>query len=161
MANDLNRCEFIGNVGTVETRFTPDGKAITSLSIASNESWKGRDGKKVEKCNWIPVTMFGKLAEISQKYVKKGDKIYIAGKFTVEKYQDKNTGQDKYSTKIVVDAFNGEMQMLGSKTDRNQSGKPAQQQSQSSESIQYQNDANRAQQQPVDFNNSFDDDIPF
>jgi len=153
--NDLNRCEFIGNVGTIETRFTPTGKAITSLSIACNESWKDKQGQKQEKCTWIPVTIFGNLADIAQKYIKKGDKIYIAGKFAVEKYQDKTTGVDKYSTKVIVDSFNGVMQMLGSKQEGQQ------QQSESRGSVQYQNDANKAQQPSGDFGNSFDDDIPF
>jgi len=150
MSNDLNRCEFIGNVGTIETRFTPSGSAITSISIACNESWKDKQGQKQEKCTWIPVTIFGKLAEIARDCVKKGDKIYIAGKFTVDKYQDKNTGVDKYSTKVVVDGFNGQMQMLGGKQE-GQQAKPQQNQQQQS------------QQQPSgDFDNSFDDDqIPF
>ncbi|MGB1303991.1 single-stranded DNA-binding protein [Pseudoalteromonas marina] len=148
MANDLNRCEFIGNVGTIETRFTAQGQAITNLSLATNESWKDKQGQKQEKVTWIPITIFGKLAEIAEKYVKKGDKIYIAGKFTVEKYQDKNTGQDKYSTKIIVDGFSGSMQMLGGKSESNQS-KPSNQQSQHNQEMV-----------GNDFNDSFDDDIP-
>ncbi len=152
MANDLNRCEFIGNVGTIETRFTAQGQAVTNLSLATNESWKDKQGQKQEKVTWIPITIFGKLAEIAEKYVKKGDKIYIAGKFTVDKYQDKNTGEDKYSTKIIVDGFNGVMQMLGGKSEGGQS-QPSNQQPRS----------NQQSQAPVnnDFDNSFDDDIPF
>ncbi|MGB1292174.1 MAG: single-stranded DNA-binding protein [Pseudoalteromonas sp.] len=152
MANDLNRCEFIGNVGKIETRFTAQGQAVTNLSLATNESWKDKKGQKQEKATWIPITIFGKLAEIAEKYVKKGDKIYIAGKFTVDKYQDKNTGQDKYSTKIIVDGFGGVMQMLGGKSEGNQSN----QQSQPS------NQQSQQSQEMVDngFNGEFED-LPF
>lgn len=151
MSNDLNRCEFIGRVGSIETRYTADGKAITNLSLACNESWK-KNGEKQESTEWVRVCVFGQLTEIAKKYVEKGSQLYIAGKLKTRKWQDKQ-GQDRYTTEIVVDGFNGVMQMLGGKGDNNQA-KP---QSESQGSQQYQKDAQQAQQ----FDNNFDNDIPF
>ena len=109
MAN-LNLCQFIGNVGNCETKYTADGKAIFNVSIAVNEKWKGKDGTPHERTEWVRGVAFGKLAEIMSKYVKKGDSLYIAGKLKTDKYQAPD-GSDRYSTSIVID----QMQMLSSR----------------------------------------------
>ena len=113
MANDLNRCDFIGRLGKdPESASTNNGMAVTKISIAVGESWKDKQtGQKQERPTWVPVVAFGALAEIMEKYLKKGSQVYISGKFTVRKWQDKD-GQDRYTTEIVVNV-GGTMQMLG------------------------------------------------
>ena len=120
--SSLNLVQFIGNVGKIETRFMQDGKAVTSLSIACNHTWKDKTtGQKQERCEWINIVMYGKLAEIAQEYVTKGMQIYVSGKMKTTKWQDKS-GQDRYATNIVAN----EMKMLGSKSkdSGNQEQKP-------------------------------------
>lgn len=109
MASDLNRCEFIGRLGRdPESRFSPDGMQIVSFSIAV-----GRKYKDKEETEWVNIVTFGKLAEICAEYLSKGKQIYIAGRMNTQKYQDKETGQDRYSTRIIAD----QMQMLGGRDD--------------------------------------------
>ena len=104
----VNKCIFIGNLTRdVETRFTKSGDAVTSFSIACNESWKGKDGQKQERVEYVNIVTFGKLATICGDYLTKGKQVYIEGKMQTDKY-DKN-GVDTYSTKIVAHT----MTMLG------------------------------------------------
>jgi len=109
--SSLNLCQFIGNLGQdTETRFTSDGKAVCSFSIACNEKWTDKNsGEKKEHTEWVNITAFGKLAEICDKYLKKGQQVYVSGKFKTDKY-DKD-GQTHYPTKIIIN----EMKMLGAK----------------------------------------------
>jgi single-strand DNA-binding protein len=112
MAN-LNQCNFIGSLGKdPEQRFFPDGTAVCNFSIAVNETWKDKNGDKQERVTWIPIQATHKLAEICSQYLKKGSSVFVSGKFTTRKWQDKD-GQDRYTTEIRADA----MQMLGSKQD--------------------------------------------
>ena len=107
----VNKVILIGNLGRdPETRYMPDGGAVTNVSIATTESWKDKNGEKQEKTEWHRVAFFGKLAEIAGEYLKKGSQIYVEGRLQTRKWQDKD-GQDKYSTEIVADR----MQMLGSR----------------------------------------------
>lgn len=109
MANDLNRCEFIGRLGRdVEVRYSPDGNPVASFSLAVG--WKTKDKEGVE---WVNVVAFGKLAEICGEYLRKGKQVYVSGRFNTQKYQNKETGQDRYSTRIIAD----QLQMLGSRED--------------------------------------------
>lgn len=113
MANDLNRWQGIGRIGKdIDMRYTGDGKAIASFSMACGESWKNKQtGENQERTEWVNVTAFGKLAEIMGKYLSKGSQVFIEGKLRTEKYQ--KDGQDRYSTKVIAD----NMQMLGGKKD--------------------------------------------
>lgn len=111
----VNKVILLGNVGQEpDIRFTPSGAAVANLSIATSESWKDQQGQQQEKTEWHRVVIFGKLAEVCQQYVHKGDKLYIEGKLQTRKWQDKQ-GQDRYTTEIVVDGFGGVMQMCNSK----------------------------------------------
>lgn len=111
MANDLNQCNFIGRLGKdVETRYMPNGDAVSSFSIAVGSSWKDKAGDKKEETEWVSVTAFRKLAEICGQYLKKGSKVYVTGRMKTDKYTDKD-GVERYSTKIIMD----NMQMLDSK----------------------------------------------
>jgi single-strand DNA-binding protein len=117
MARGVNKVILIGNLGNdPDTRYTPSGNAITNLSIATDESYKDKQtGQMVPRTEWHRIVMFGKLAEIAQQYLKKGSKVYIEGKLQTRKWQDQS-GQDRYSTEIVVDGFQGQMQMLDSRS---------------------------------------------
>ncbi len=107
----VNKVILIGNLGRdPETRYMPDGGAVTNASIATTETWKDKNGEKQEKTEWHRVAFFGKLAEIAGEYLKKGSQVYVEGRLQTRKWQDKD-GQDKYTTEIVADR----MQMLGSR----------------------------------------------
>ena len=111
--SDLNQCQFIGRLGRdPETRYMTNGKAVASFSIAVGSQWKNKDGEKQESTEWVNITAFDKLAEICGEYLKKGSQVFIGGRMKTEKYQDKETGADRYSTKIIADT----MQMLGGKS---------------------------------------------
>lgn len=116
MANDLNRCEFIGRLGgDPDVKVMPNGNPVCKISIAVGEQWKGQDGQRQERTTWVPVVAFGKLAEIMGQYLKKGQQVFIAGKFTVRKWQAQD-GSDRYTTEIIA----SDMQMLGSRQDGGQ-----------------------------------------
>ena len=107
----LNKVILIGNLGRdPETRYMPEGGAITNISIATTEKWKDKTGDMQEKTEWHRVAFFGKLAEIAGEYLKKGSQVYVEGRLQTRKWQDKD-GQDKYTTEIVANV----MQMLGSR----------------------------------------------
>ncbi len=107
----VNKVILIGNLGRdPETRYMPDGGAITNISIATTDVWKDKNGEKQEKTEWHRVAFFGKLAEIAGEYLKKGSQVYVEGRLQTRKWQDKE-GVDKYTTEIVADR----MQMLGSR----------------------------------------------
>jgi len=107
----VNKVILIGNLGRdPETRYMPDGGAITNVSVATTEQWKDKNGEKQEKTEWHRVAFFGKLAEIAGEYLKKGSQVYVEGRLQTRKWQDKD-GQDKYTTEIVANV----MQMLGSR----------------------------------------------
>ena len=107
----VNKVILIGNLGRdPETRYMPDGGAVTNVSIATTDVWKDKSGEKQEKTEWHRVAFFGKLAEIAGEYLKKGSQVYVEGRLQTRKWQDKD-GQDKYMTEIVADR----MQMLGSR----------------------------------------------
>lgn len=109
----LNKVMIIGNLGKdPETTCLPSGLQITKLSLATCENWKDKKTDEIlNHTEWHRVVMYGKLAEIAAKFLTKGSKIYIEGKLKTTKYQDKNTGQDRYSTDIIAD----KLEMLGSK----------------------------------------------
>src|SRR5207247_1377797 len=108
----VNKVILIGNLGRdPETRYMPDGGAITNISIATTDKWKDKAGEMQEKTEWHRVAFFGKLAEIAGEYLKKGSQVYVEGRLQTRKWQDKE-GQDKYTTEIVADR----MQMLGSRS---------------------------------------------
>src|SRR6187549_1468044 len=108
----VNKVILIGNLGRdPETRYMPDGGAITNISVATTDTWKDKAGEKQEKTEWHRVAFFGRLAEIAGEYLKKGSQVYVEGRIRTRKYQDKD-GNERYSTEIIGDR----MQMLGSRT---------------------------------------------
>ena len=111
----LNKVMLIGNLGAdPEMRNTQSGDPIAHLRLATSEKWKDKQGQKQEKTEWHRVVIFGKVAEIAEKYLRKGSKVYIEGKIQTRKWQDQS-GADKYTTEIVLSGFDGKMVMLGEK----------------------------------------------
>jgi len=107
----VNKVIIVGNLGRdPETRYMPDGGAITNISVATTDKWKDKNGEMQEKTEWHRVAFFGKLAEIAGEYLKKGSQVYVEGRLQTRKWQDKD-GADKYTTEIVAN----QMQMLGSR----------------------------------------------
>ncbi|HKY01464.1 MAG TPA: single-stranded DNA-binding protein [Burkholderiales bacterium] len=109
----VNKVILVGNLGAdPETRYMPSGDAIANIRIATTDKWKDKQsGDMKEATEWHRVSFFGRLAEIVGQYCKKGSQIYIEGRIRTRKYQDKETGQDRYSTEIVAES----MQLLGSR----------------------------------------------
>ena len=174
----VNKVILIGNLGNdPEVRYMPSGGAVTNITIATSESWRDKtSGEEKEKTEWHRVVFMGKLAEIAGEYLKKGSKVYVEGKLQTRKWQDQS-GQDKYTTEIMVDSFNGVMQMLSGKQDGQQAqpqqsqggwGQPQQAMPQSHPHRQTQQQQQRpAQQNPAQQNmqqpqqQQWDSDIPF
>lgn len=105
----LNLCQFIGHIGKIENRYMSNGDAVVTCSIAVNESYKDKNGDKQEKVEWVNVVAYRKLAEIMSTYCTKGMQIYVSGKMSTRKWEDKN-GVERYSTEIIAT----DMKMLGS-----------------------------------------------
>lgn len=137
MSRDLNRFECIGRLGNdVELRYTPAGTAVANLSIAVGDDYKDKQGNKVEVTEWVRVSAFSKLAEVMGEYLKKGSKVYIAGKLKTRKWE--KDGQTHYATEIHA----SEMFMLDGKNDVAPSKR-------------------ESPPQPAHSEDQFDDDIPF
>ncbi len=112
----VNKVIIVGNLGKdPEVRFMPNGGAVANITVATSDSWKDKQtGEQKEKTEWHRVVMFGKLAEIAGEYLKKGSKVYLEGSLQTRKWTNQQ-GQDQYTTEIVLQGFNGVMQMLDSK----------------------------------------------
>jgi|SRR5690554_1972697 len=111
----VNKVILVGNLGRdPEVRYSPDGAAICNLSLATTSQWKDRaSGERREETEWHRVVLYNRLAEIAGEYLRKGRAVYIEGRIKTRKWQDKETGQDRYSTEVVAD----QMQMLGGRGD--------------------------------------------
>src|SRR5690606_20425554 len=107
----VNKVILVGNLGRdPEVRYSPDGAAICNVSIATTSQWKDKTtGERREETEWHRVVFYNRLAEIAGEYLKKGRSVYVEGRLKTRKWQDKDTGADRYSTDIVAD----QMQMLG------------------------------------------------
>ena len=113
MARGINKAIIVGNLGRdPEVRYTANGSAVANVTVATSESWKDKQsGERQERTEWHRVVFFGRLAEIAEEYLKKGSQVYIEGSIRTQKWQDKESGQDRYTTEIVA----RDMQMLGSR----------------------------------------------
>ena len=119
----VNKCIIVGNLGKdPEVRFLPNGGAVANITVATSESWKDKQtGEQKEKTEWHRLVLFGKLAEIAGEYLKKGSKAYFEGSLQTRKWTN-DQGQDQYTTEIVLQGFNGVMQMLDGKSSGQQGG---------------------------------------
>ncbi len=117
MAGSVNKVILVGNLGKdPETRRMQSGDPVVNLSVATSETWRDKSsGERKEKTEWHRVVIFNKnLAEVAEKYLRKGSKVYVEGSLQTRKWTDKD-GQEKYSTEIVLQNFRGELTMLDSK----------------------------------------------
>ena len=124
MAGSVNKVILIGNLGAdPEIRRTQDGRPIANLSIATSESWRDKNtGERREKTEWHRVVVFNEgLCKIIEQYLKKGSKIYLEGALQTRKWTD-NNGQDRYSTEVVLQGFNGTLTMLDGRSEGGGSG---------------------------------------
>ena len=114
MAGSVNKVILVGNLGKdPEIRRTQDGRPIANLSVATSESWRDKaTGERKEKTEWHRVVIFNEgLCRIAEQYLKKGSKVYLEGQLQTRKWQDQS-GQDKYSTEVVLQNFNSNLTML-------------------------------------------------
>ncbi|WP_405120709.1 single-stranded DNA-binding protein [Pseudomonas leptonychotis] len=157
----VNKAILVGTCGQdPETRYLPNGNAVTNLSLATSEQWTDKQtGQKVEKTEWHRVSLFGKVAEIAGEYLRKGSHCYIEGKLQTREWE--KDGIKRYTTEIVVD-MQGTLQLLGGKPDGDRA--PQQQRAANPNTAGRQPPAPRPQQNqqaaPPDFD-AFDDQIPF
>jgi single-strand DNA-binding protein len=116
----VNKVIILGNLGKdPEFKFLPNGGGVANISVATSDSWKDKQtGEQKEKTEWNRVVLFGKLAEIARDYLKKGSKVYLEGSLQTRKWTNQQ-GQDQYTTEIVLQGFNGVLQMLDSKPSNN------------------------------------------
>jgi single-strand DNA-binding protein len=146
----INKVIIVGNLGAdPETRYMPSGDAITNIRVATTDRWKDKaSGDTKEATEWHRIAFFGRLAEISAEYLRKGSQVYVEGKLRTRKWQDKE-GKDRYSTEIIGDT----MQMLGR---REGGGEPRAERSDAARSA-----APGAAKKAARKINKMEDDIPF
>ena len=119
MAGSVNKVILVGNLGAdPEVRHTQDGKPIVNLRVATSERWRDRNsGERRERTEWHRVVIFSEgLAKIAEQYLKKGSKVYLEGQLQTRKWQDQS-GQDRYSTEVVLQGFNSTLTMLDGRGD--------------------------------------------
>ncbi|HEJ3062536.1 TPA: single-stranded DNA-binding protein [Pseudomonas aeruginosa] len=158
MARGVNKVILVGNAGgDPEVRYLPNGNAVTSISLATSETWKDKQtGQQQERTEWHRVVFFGRIAEIAGEYLRKGSQVYVEGSLRTREWE--KDGIKRYITEVVVDS-RGRMQLLGGAPDQGSQRPPAQRPGQRPP-------AQRPQQPPpspppAEHYESFDDDIPF
>ncbi|XAW89755.1 single-stranded DNA-binding protein [Vibrio sp. CDRSL-10 TSBA] len=174
----VNKVILVGNLGgDPEVRYMPSGGAVANITVATSETWRDKaTGEQREKTEWHRVALFGKLAEVAGEYLRKGSQVYIEGQLQTRKWQDQS-GQDRYTTEIVVQGYNGIMQMLGGRQQggmqqqgggmnpsSQQQGGWGQPQQPAMQQRQPQQQQQAPQQSQPQYNEppmDFDDDIPF
>ena len=118
---DLNKCSFIGRLGKdPDVRQIPNGDQVATITVAVSEKYTNKAGEKVETTEWVSAVLWRQLAEIAEKYLKKGDSVYIEGKMQTRSWDDKTSGEKKYKTEINVK----DLIMLGGKSE-NASSEPS------------------------------------
>ena len=150
MAGSLNKVLLIGRLGAdPEIKQMVNGKSVARLSLATSQTWKDKNsGEKKEKTEWHRIVVFNEgLVNVVQQYLKKGAQIYIEGQLSTRKWKDEQSGQDKYSTEVVIQGFNSSLTMLGGGASQNNIASQATKQNIEDGSQVAQND--------------LDDDIPF
>ncbi len=147
MAN-LNKVTLIGRLGhDPEIRYTQSGSAVANATIATNDYWTDKQGEKQERTEWHSLVLWGKLADLAQSYLKKGSQVYVEGQLSTRKWKDEQTGQDKYSTEVLIQGYNSSLTMLGGGNQNNIN--------------QQQNDKQNISEDSQVTQNELDDDIPF
>ena len=153
MAGSLNKVLLIGRLGAdPEIKQMVNGKNVARLSLATSQTWKDKNtGEKKEKTEWHRIVVFNEgLVNVVQQYLKKGAQIYIEGQLSTRKWKDEQSGQDKYSTEILIQGYNSSLTMLGGGSGGIQNDNTSQAISKNSD------DKSQVQQNDQD-----DDEIPF
>ena len=153
MAGSVNKVLLIGRLGAdPEIKQMVNGKSVARLSLATSQSWKDKNtGEKKEKTEWHRIVVFNEgLVNVVQQYLKKGAQVYIEGQLSTRKWKDEKSGQDKYSTEIIIQGYNSSLTMLGG------GGGRGIQNDNSSETISKNSDESSQIEQ-----NDLDDEIPF
>ena len=148
MAGSLNKVLLIGRLGAdPEIKQMVNGKSVARLSLATSQTWKDKNtGEKKEKTEWHRIVVFNEgLVNVVQQYLKKGAQIYVEGQLSTRKWKDEQSGQDKYSTEIVIQGFNSSLTMLGGGGVSNNTSKQITNNEETSQATQ----------------NDLDDEIPF
>lgn len=116
MSGSVNKVILVGRLGRdPEVRMMQNGGKVCNLSVATSERWKDRDGNRQEKTEWHRIVLFNEgLADVAEKYLRKGSNVYLEGSLQTRKWTDSN-GQERYSTEVVLQKFRGEMVMLDGK----------------------------------------------
>ena len=117
--NSVNKVILVGNLGQdPESRFTPQGTAVTNLSVATNETWKNQNGESQDKTEWHRIVMYGKMAETAAEYMKKGQMVYVEGRLETNEWEDQNQVKRK-TTQVRCDNFTmlGRRQMQSQETE--------------------------------------------
>ena len=149
MAGSLNKVLLIGRLGAdPEIKQMVNGKSVARLSLATSQTWKDKNsGEKKEKTEWHRIVVFNEgLVNVVQQYLKKGAQIYVEGQISTRKWKDEQSGQDKYSTEVVIQGYNSSLTMLGGGNQNTSS---------SQETKQNFDDTSQSSQKDLD------DDIPF
>jgi len=152
MSGSLNKVQLIGRLGAdPEIKQMVNGKNVARLSIATSQSWKDKStGERKEKTEWHRVVIFNEgLVNIVQQYLKKGANVYLEGQLSTRKWKDEKSGQDRYSTEVVLQGYNSSLTMLGGKTNSNNSNEISQEKS------------SLPNDQVSQDNSDLDDEIPF
>jgi single-strand DNA-binding protein len=152
MAGSLNKVLLIGRLGAdPEIKQMVNGKSVARLSIATGQSWKDKTtGERKEKTEWHRVVIFNEgLVSVVQQYLKKGANVYIEGALTTRKWKDESSGQDKYSTEVVLQGYNSSLTMLDGKN-KNESS-----------NLVSENKSSLPNDDIQTVNNDLDDEIPF
>lgn len=156
MKRGINKVILIGNLGQdPEVRYMPGGNAVTSITLATSETWRDKQtGEQKERTEWHRVVFMGKLAEVAGQHLKKGAQVYVEGKLQTRKWRDQSD-QERYTTEVLVDSFTGVLQMLGGKP---QQGSPQKAQSQPpARPAATPSAGQQSNEPPFDY----DDDLPF
>ena len=152
MAGSLNKVLLIGRLGAdPEIKQMVNGKKVARFSLATSQSWKDKNsGEKKEKTEWHRIVIFSEgLVNVVQQYLKKGAQIYIEGQLSTRKWQDEQSGKDRYSTEVVLQGFNSSLTMLGGKVSSSESEKISE------------NTSSFPKENNSDSVNELDDEIPF
>lgn len=159
MARGVNKVILIGNVGgDPETRYMPNGNAVTNITLATTDSWKDKQtGQQQERTEWHRIVLFGKVAEIAGEYLRKGSQCYIEGRLQTREWE--KDGVKRYTTEVVVD-MGGTMQLLGGRGNSDDSPRQAQPRPQNSQPAGQDNPPPSTPQPGPDYD-SFDDDLPY
>ena len=120
MAGSVNKVILVGNLGKdPETRQAQNGNKIVSFNIATGDTWTDKNsGEKKERTEWHRIVVFNeRIAEVAERFLKKGAKVYIEGSLQTRKWMDQSSGQEKFTTEVVIDRFRGELTMLSGRKD--------------------------------------------